>query len=168
LGGAAEVMSQRELGSVLFATVGVFIAATRLPEFVIQPSILTNPEADRSIVVSGLVGTFLAVVLGVLLLLYRNVLARRLFTSQPSAPSSSRDYQAVALSVLGVYFVVRGLAGPVVAFGQVQASSVALLLLGLLLFLGARGLSNLWFALRFAGRSGGERAAQQGDEADRP
>ena len=55
-----------------------------------------------------LISTGVAILLGVGLVVSRDVLARRLFPAD-SQPLVARDTQAVALSVLGVYFVIVGI-----------------------------------------------------------
>ncbi|MDE2149946.1 MAG: hypothetical protein KGJ55_08970, partial [Gammaproteobacteria bacterium] len=105
LGGTTEIMNQSELvsGSVFFAVGGVFIAATRIPDFVTLLSILAASSSgfDRSVAISEVIGNFLGISFGILLFIYRNTLARRLFGTSPSAPMSLRDFQSVAFSVLG-------------------------------------------------------------------
>ncbi len=91
----------------------------------------------------------IAVLLGVGLVLSRDVLARRLFPAD-SQPLVARDTQAVALSVLGAYFLITGICR-LVARGEIEWSAIVQLVLGLSLFLGARGVARLWSFARSAG-----------------
>lgn len=147
-------MNQREFGSVLFAVAGVFIAVTSIPEVIAEIGVIAERRANTSVAVTMLVGSVVSILLGVLLLIYRDALARRLFKNPPSAPISGTNFLAPAFAVLGVYFVVRGLAGPVFFGGQVQYSYVAFLVLGVLLFFGARGISHFWNIIRYSGDHG--------------
>ena len=95
-------MDQRQLASVLFAVVGVLIAASRLPEILFHAGILaqwspanenpTDPVAQRSIALLGLSSSLLAVLIGSGLVLLRNRLADRLFPPE-SGPLGAREFQ---------------------------------------------------------------------------
>lgn len=147
-------MNQREFGSVLFAVAGVFIAITSIPEVIAEIGVVAGSRADISVAVSVLVGSVVNILLGVFLLIYRDALARWLFKSSTSAPISVGNFQAPAFAVLGAYFVVRGLSGPLFFGGQVQYSYVAFLVLGVLLFFGAKGISHFWHIIRYSGGHG--------------
>jgi len=97
-------MSQRQLASVLFAVLGTFIAVTWLPQVFLQVGLLsrlkdstTADEYGRVVSITYLISTGIAVLLGVGLVLSRDVLAGRLFPAD-SQPLVARDTQAVALS----------------------------------------------------------------------
>lgn len=158
-------MSQRQLASVLFATVGVFIAALRLPEIVLgivmmsqwDPVVTDSDPVARWSAVSSL-GVLLATVLiSVELVLLRDRLANRLFPPEASSAGAS-ELQAVAISVLGCYFAVQGLATLSHMWalsGELDWAGLTQLVLGVALFFGSRGLSRLWSLARTAGRSSG-------------
>jgi hypothetical protein len=148
-------MNQRQLASVLFAVVGLFIVAFRLPEIFVQGAMIARWDrmvADpaggvdpRAFLVASTVSHFFAVMLGAGLVIFRERLAGALF-SAAGAPLAARDLHAVGLSVLGAFLVVHSLwalafPGPSRWAGAVQ------LILGAGLFLGARRISALWSAL---------------------
>ena len=152
-------MNQRQLASVLFTAVGVFIAAAHLPGIFIQaaavaPSIpdldgSASPVSQRFMFVWGLLGSLLAVLMAFLLVRFRDRLAERLFP--PATESlSSRELHAVALSVLGSYFVVQGLAH-LAWTGDFNWMGATELVLGVGLFFGAGAFSKLWAFGRAAG-----------------
>ena len=147
-------MDQRNLASVLFAVVGVFVAVSRFPELFVHLALLAQPNpgqgpadpaSQRFVTTAALSGALLAVLIGVALVLLRDRLASRLFPlagHQLGAP----EVQAVALSVLGCYFVVQGL--PQVLWagfgaGELYWPGAIQLLLGAGLFVGSRGPSRL-------------------------
>ena len=156
-------MNQRQLASVLFAVLGVFLAMSWLPQVFFQIGILWQMPAgttgdDYGVAVSTtyLASAGIALLLGVGLVVSRDRLARRLFPGDNQS-LTARDTQAVALSVLGAYFVVVGICR-FIASNQIEWSGIVEFALGLLLFLGARGIARLWTSARTAGVSTGERA----------
>jgi len=132
-------MSQRQLASVLFAVLGVFIAITWLPQLVLSIGVLRagDQAAPGSYAIALLVGAIIAVILAIVLVLIRVPLAEGLF-SHDSAPLAAQDTQLVALSVLGCYFVVASISR-LVGRGRIDWSAVTQLVLGVALFLGPRG-----------------------------
>jgi hypothetical protein len=148
-------MNQRQLASVLFAVVGLFIVLFRLPELFAQVALVAQWDrmvADpvggvdqRAFLVASTVGHLLAVLLGTGLVVFRERLAGVLFPVT-GATLAARDVHAVALSVLGAFLVVhslRALAFP----GPSRWAGAVQLILGAGLFLGARRISALWSAL---------------------
>ena len=95
-------MSQRQFASVLFAVLGVFTTINWLPQVVVAIGLFAQPTRTS---ITNLVGTLLAVLLGIGLVVMREKLAERLFAADPG-PLAARDAQAVALSVLGCYFAI--------------------------------------------------------------
>jgi hypothetical protein len=159
-------MNQRQLASVLFAVVGVFIAASRVPEIFVHIALLSQADptdqASRSsgwpgiASVSAFGATLVAVGVGVSLMLFRDRLAQRLFpVATPSL--ELRGVQTAAFSVLGCYFAVQGLSRILWA-GRFDLGAAIQLTLGVALFVGARGLSNFWLLTR---RSEERRAAER-------
>jgi hypothetical protein len=152
-------MNQRQLASVLFAAIGLFIAASRLPDILVQVAALTSsipatdppasPAGQRLVLTFGLISSIVAVLIGTVLIFLGDRLANRLFPSGYEALTSP-EVQAVAISVLGCYFAVQGLSRMAWA-GYLNWSGVTQLALGVGLFFGARALSKLWSF----GRSGG-------------
>ena len=144
-------MSQRHLASVLFAVLGAFIAITSLPQLVLSIGILKagDQAAPRDYAITLAIGAIITVLLGIVLVLIRVRLAERLFPADPGS-LAARETQAVALSVVGCYFVVTSISR-LVGRGRIDWSAVTQLVLGLGLFLGARGVARFWAA----GRSGG-------------
>ena len=156
-------MTQRQLASVLFAVLGAFIAISWLPQIVVAVGLLTQPIAtttsagDQSgsdaYAVSLLIGTLITVLLGIFLVIARDRVAERLFADSRD-PLAARETQAVALSVLGCYFVIGGISRLVGrGLRPIDWSAVTQLVLGLALFFGARGVARLWAAARTAGVS---------------
>jgi amino acid transporter len=146
-------MNQRELASVLFAVLGVFIAASRGPEIVVHLASLTQADSGQSreagfqtiLSIAALAASVLAVLIGISLVFFRDRMASRLFASGTGQLEASR-IQAVAFSVLGCYFVVHGLARLLnaVRFEQLDWLGIVQLALGVGLFLGANGLARVW------------------------
>lgn len=153
-------MSQRQLASVLFTVLGVFIAINWLPEIVVAIGLFAQPtepngghEANSAYAIPLLIGTLITVLLAITLVVMRERLAARLFAAD-TGPLAARDAQAVALSVLGCYFTIGAIPRlvQVARFGFDSNEWVALaqLVLGVALFFGARGVARLWAAARSA------------------
>lgn len=151
-------MNQRQLATVLIAVIGIFIAAARLPDLLLHASIVvqwdpamedsTSPVPQRSMYIFAFVGLLIAVLIGLLLVALREKISGFLFPS-PSGQIEAPEVQAVALSVLGCYFVVHGIHG-MMTFGAFRWAGAVQALLGLGLFFGARGVAGLWSSLRAA------------------
>ena len=153
-------MSQRQLASVLFAVLGAFIAITSLPQLVLSIGVLAAgvQAAPVGYAIALLIGTTISVILGIVLVLIRVRLAERLFPAD-SGSLAARDTQAVALSVLGCYFVLESVSR-LVGRGRIDWAAVTQFVLGVGLFVGARAVSRFWAAARSAGSSSSdERAA---------
>jgi len=156
-------MNQRQFASVLFAALGVLVGVSELPPLLILVSQvvtasgrgLDSPTGSSPLpmVIMALVGSLAVIGIGAALVMRSDRLAARLFP-QPSQPLAVPEAHAVALSVLGCYFAVEGLSHISRRFGfptpalQFDVARVAQLVLGLMLFFGARGLSGLWGRLR--------------------
>ena len=156
-------MSQRQFASVLFAVIGVFIAINWLPQVVVaiglfaQPTdTRAGPQANSAYATALLIGTLIAVLLAISLVVMRERLAERLFAAD-TGPLTARDAQAVALSVLGCYFAIAAIPRLVrvarFGFGSIEWAALIQLVLGVALFFGARGVARLWVAARSAGFS---------------
>ena len=143
-------MSQRQLASVLFAVLGGFIAITSVPQVVLSIGVLTAgvQAAPVAYAITFLIGTITSVTLGIVLVLVRVRLAERLFPADTGSLAAG-DTQAVALSVLGCYFVIESISR-LVGRGHIEWSAVTQLVLGVGLFLGARGVARLWATVRAA------------------
>jgi hypothetical protein len=143
-------MSQRQLASVLFAVLGAFIAITAVPQIVLSIGILAagDQAAPVAYAITFVIGTIISVILGIVLVVFRVRLAERLFPSN-TASLAAQDTQAVA-SVLGCYFVVASISR-LTGRGRIDWSALTQLVLGVGLFLGARGVARLWAAVRTAG-----------------
>jgi hypothetical protein len=141
-------MSQRQLASVLFAVLGAFIAITWLPQIVLSIGILAAGDkvAPGAYAITYLIGAIIAALLGIVLVLVRVRLAERLFPADTGS-LAARDTQAVALSVLGCYFVIESVSR-LVGRGRFDWAPVTQLVLGVGLFFGARGLARVWAAVR--------------------
>jgi hypothetical protein len=103
-------MDQRQLASVLFAVIGIFIAGSRLPDLLLHASIVAqwdpamqdaaSPVPQFTISIFALVAVLIAVLIGILLVVFRDRLSGFLFSSA-SGRVEAPEVQAVALSVLG-------------------------------------------------------------------
>jgi len=146
-------MSQRQLASVLFAVLGVFIAITWFPQVILSLGMLASGDQVGSVpyAITILIGAIITVLLGIALVLTRIRLAERLFPADTGS-LVARDTQAVALSVLGCYFVIQSVSR-LVGRGRIEWWPLAPLVLGIGLFFGARGLASMWTAVRTAGSS---------------
>ena len=146
-------MSQRQLASVLFAVLGAYIAISWFPQIIVFIGIQTagDQAAPVAYLITPVIGAIIAVLLGIVLVLIRVRLAERLFPAD-TGPLAARDTQAVALSVLGCYFVIESVSR-LVGRGRIDWASVTQLVLGVGLFFGARGVARLWAAGRTAGSS---------------
>lgn len=152
-------MNQRELASVLFAVLGIFIVASRAPEIVIHLASLTQADFARPrgagsqtvLSVAALTASVLTVLMGISLALFRDRIAGRLFPSGTGSLEAPR-IQAVAFSILGCYFVVQGLARflSAVRFEQLDWLGVVQFALGGGLFFGASGLARVWSRINSA------------------
>jgi hypothetical protein len=155
-------MNQRELASVLFAVIGVYIVIARLPDLMIFIGMLAaaNPELEppgsgipqRLIAMFGLVGSLVALLAAGCLIRLRHRLANRLFATGTQALNVP-EVQTVAFSVLGCYFAVQGISRFGWA-GRFDWGAATLLVLGIALFFGASSVSRLWALSRSVGPSG--------------
>ena len=156
-------MNQRQLASVLFAVLGVYVAISWLPQIILGIGVIAQLKAmsprttdgdnaiGQSLAVVG--SAIIAVLLGIILVRMRVRLAERLFPLE-TEPLVARDLQAVALSVLGVYFVIESICR-LVRMAEIEWSAVVQFVLGLGLFLGARAVARF----SSAGGSGGSPSA---------
>jgi hypothetical protein len=161
-------MNQRQLGSVLFAALGAFIAITLVPQIVVAGGLLaqsaglsngaSNQAVPAAYSITLFIGTLIAALLGILLMLLRDRLAERLFSAD-GGPLAAREAQAVALSVLGCYFVIQAISRLVRLLRPIDWSAATQLVLGVGLFLGSRGVARLWAAARTAGSPGPDERA---------
>ncbi len=157
--GWEAVVSQRELASVAFVALGVFIAASRIPDLFFclavlfqSPPAVSSPASQPLLSIVVLIGSLVAIGLGLILVAWRDRLAARLFpgTSELNVGGS----HAVALSVLGCFFAIRGVSRALGA-GGVDWSALTEAALGICLFFGARGVVGVWTAARSAGKPEG-------------
>jgi hypothetical protein len=146
-------MSQRQLASVLFAVLGTFIAISWLPQIIVFIGIQAAGDQDAPVAyaITPVIAAIIAVLLGIVLVLIRVRLAERLFPAD-TGPLAARDTQAVALSVLGCYFVIESVSW-LVRRGRIDWAPITQLVLGVGLFFGARGLARFWAAARSTGSS---------------
>ncbi len=119
----------------------------------------------------------LLILLGIILLVFSNFFARKMFaasttSSTPETELTSKNIQSVAFSIVGVILVVVAIPKLVQVGANIQALAnagdqvptksisagtwaysiglAAQMLVGILLFFGANGLSSLWFLLQKA------------------
>lgn len=164
-------MSRKDLASVLIGVTGLFVIGTRLAEALFYVPFLIDAatwSGDPAVMYAGLLTSVLVLGVGAVLTVFRDPLATWLFRSStpPASATSARDWQAVGFSLVGLYFLIRGIAGVAASWGRSDPQSYAFIILGFAAFLGANGLSNLWQLLRTSGRVVREPAAQQAAEPD--
>jgi uncharacterized membrane protein len=172
-------MSKREIAALALRLLGIYCLVTALPYISALgvPFGTGLPLQER---VGAILGVYVPfgtwIIVGLLLLVYAHHLGRWLVSGESEQPLSerwtSRQIQAIAFSVAGIYllavslpdlcmFVVQAIAAYIAVSGmpkaQVQAvmqqqgahviASLLRTALGLWLFLGAKGWSNLWHRL---------------------
>ena len=158
-------MNQRQLASVLLTVLGIFIAATRLPDLVLHAAMViqSDPTMDeaagpismRAVSWFAIIAILIVVFLSLAMVVLRDRISDRLFSSAPS-PGQTSGIQAVALSVLGLYFVINSIPG-IMWQGGIRWASVFQALLGAGLFFGAHGIAAVWYRLRTVGLAPNER-----------
>jgi len=164
-------MTSRDLAAALFAVLGIYFLGELIPETGLIVFEIFDPDAflQRPHWVQGLLLAAISILqlaLGASLILLRNRIAMRLFPDTPSAgtPIGLTDLQAAAFAVVGAYFVVNSLAAMAYGFARLpvdegigalwprSAGHIARGVLGMALFLGARGTAGAWSLARQAGQ----------------
>jgi len=152
-------MNPRPAAEVAFGVAGLWLMVSRIPDFGLNLALWpVGPDGVLHWV--GVIHFALIVVCGVGLLRFRRALAAWLVpVSEPGVTGPVAGLQAAAFAVVGVVLLTHGLAE---LLGRVAVSllspghipldwlaiAIAQVLIGLLLFLGARGLAHIWRALR--------------------
>ena len=164
-------MSARSIAEVLLAVLGIFFVGSAIPNLTTAIFLLVNDSqaADSPLSLFSLIGSFAAqVATGAALLFFRRHVATGLFRNADGESSLDvASLQAVGFSLLGAYFVVKGVSESArylfiasrdfSSYLTLGSGSAAQIVLGLLLFFGKPGLLSLWRSARNAGR--GSRAA---------
>ena len=157
-------MNPRVAADVALGLAGVWLIVSRIPELGVS-LVFSAVEEDRSVPWFVLVHVGLVIVCGVSLVLLRHRIAAWLVPKPPAdLMPSVGGLQAAAFSVMGVFLLADGLADLLaqltvsisddgVSSIERFAGPVARVLVGLALFLGARGLATTWQTLRTAGLS---------------
>jgi hypothetical protein len=162
LGGA---MNPRNAAEVAFGVAGIWLIVSRMPHILV--SLAFSPADPRGIGRwFGLLHFGLVAGCGLGLLLLRHRLASWLVpVPQPALSGSVPGLQAAAFSVVGLLMAAHGLAEllarlatslPIherVSFLRF-ATPLSQLVVGLAVFVGARGLVSIWQSGRTAGQSG--------------
>src|SRR5262245_34033027 len=165
-------MSSRELAAALFGVLGIWVLGASISSALA----LILAYRTNAATIAPLYPPFWSLILiamrygwdvtfGATLLLLRNRIAAHLFPepSQPGAPIGVSDLQVALFSVVGLGLVISSLG--TVTYGLVQsfsdrgiaalwpdsAQAIAEGVLGIALFLGARGLAGVWSLARRAG-----------------
>jgi hypothetical protein len=152
-------MSSRSATEVALGVAGIWLMVSRIPEF--GTSLALWPVGpDGTLHWVGVIHFTLVVGCGLGLLSLRRSIAARLVPGEESDLTGSvSGLQAAAFAVIGVVLVARGLADVlgrlVMAIsysGPISVSwfapGVAQVIVGLALFLGARGLVTVWHSIR--------------------
>jgi len=161
-------MNARSAAEVALGVAGIWLMVNRIPEFGLNLALWpVGPDGVLHWV--GVIHFALVAICGVGLLLFRRRLAAWLVPMpDPSVTGPVPGLQAAAFSVVGVVLLGYGLAD---LLGRLAVSlwspgripldwlaiGIARIAVGLVLFLGARGLARIWRALR------GERGYQEPD-----
>jgi hypothetical protein len=160
-------MTMREIGTVLCSVAGLLVIALRLDEAILQVVLAAtgarHGQGSPLDVLLVLV-SFLPIVLGALLVRFRERIAAHLFRSAPERPSAftlRSLHQALQFAV-GLYLLAHGLALSASAVVRAYRTDESLfadfflyaylaeIVLGLLLCLGSQGLSGTLELLRNA------------------
>jgi hypothetical protein len=154
-------MNPRSVAEVAFGVAGVWLMVSRIPDFGLNLALWpVGPDGVLHWV--GVIHFALVVICGIGLLRFRRALAGWLVPMpEPDAGDSVAGLQAAAFSIVGVVLLAQGLAELLgrlaVSLGSPGhiplnwlAIAMAQIAVGLLLFLGARGLAQIWRALRRA------------------
>jgi hypothetical protein len=157
-------MNPRTAAEVAFGVAGIWLIVSRIPDILLT---LAFSPAEPGGVVRwfGLLHFGLVAECGLGLLLLRHRLAARLVPMPQTALAGSvPDLQAAAFSVVGLLMAAHGLAELLARL--VMSTSIAerssfwrlatplvQLVVGLAVFVGARGLVTIWRSVRSAGQS---------------
>ncbi|MFL5449858.1 MAG: hypothetical protein ACJ8A6_09155 [Gemmatimonadales bacterium] len=160
-------MNPRSAAEVAFGVAGIWLMVSRIPDFGLNLALWpVGPDGVLHWV--GVIHFALVVICGAGLLRFRRVLAAWLVPmADPDVVGPVAGLQAAAFSIVGVVLLARGLAELLgrlaVSLGSPGhipldwlAISIAQITIGLLLFLGARGLAQIWRGLRERGSAGTE------------
>jgi hypothetical protein len=161
-----DQLTSRELSEVLFAAAGIWYLAEAIATIPFVVATVASPVASgdpdaflQTVAVASHLVTYL--IIAGALLFGRSAIARWLFPRTGAMSSGTLDWQPAALAVVGAYFFVEGLAAavPLLLSGgaewQFGLSGIVEAALGIGLFLGAHGISNVWNRARNAGRKPG-------------
>lgn len=166
-------MSSRELAAALLGVFGIYLLATCVPS-TLTFILYHRPDPDQILQPRSwywarvlLIAIFFAwqFAFGATLILLRKRIAAVLLPepSQPRAQIDVSDLQTALFAVVGLFFVVRSLNTLIFDFYQLSpdqgiaalwpdsAESIAGCVLGMALFLGARGVAGAWLLARQAG-----------------
>jgi hypothetical protein len=166
-------LSSRELAAALLGVLGIYLLGQSIT-FTLSFILYHQPDSDQLLqprwwywVRILMIAIFFAwqFTFGAALVLLRNRIAALLCPepSQPGAPIGVSDVQAALFAVLGLGFVVRSVNNLIYDFTQLSADqgitalwpdsaeSIAGGVLGIALFLGARGIAGAWSLARQAG-----------------
>jgi hypothetical protein len=162
-------MNPRSAAEVAFGVAGIWLMVSRIPDFGLNLALWpVGPDGVLHWV--GVIHFALVAICGVGLLRFRRTLAAWLVPMpEPDVSGPVPGLQAAAFAIVGVVLLAHGLAE---LLGRLAVSlwypghipldwlaiAIAQIAVGLLLFLGARGLAQLWRALRGT-RTGADREA---------
>ena len=162
-------MNQRNATEVCLLVAGVYLCASSVPLgviYVVSAAAITESSTMARQFPGarwlGSIGYVATAASGLALVFFRKRLAKRLTSDGPNgdADAGVSGVQAAAISVLGIYFFSGGLTGVVqevaLAFlwprryGGIEQAvrPITEMVVGLLLFLGSRGLVTLWIRLQ--------------------
>jgi hypothetical protein len=158
-------MSPRTAAEIAFGVLGVYLLAGSIPQAIVSVGVvLREQNPDPVMVWMGAIGTALIAAFGAAIVAWRRSLAQRLApNSQDQVPEAgTKMTYAAAISVVGVYFIAMGLSAllrellrslPRSNYSALLsidswAEPIAVSAMGAALFLGSRGIANVWRAAR--------------------
>jgi hypothetical protein len=159
-------MTSTQLLRVLLTALGIYFIGFALPSLIFAVSFFTgsaSPTEHESLSMwLGVVAPTISILFGACLVAFRDAMVSRLEPGSIGHPPTSENgsLHVVGISIVGVFFAVRGAAdiGSAVVLGLFYrsmpdfdtglAAAVVHFLLGLAVFLGAPGVVGLWHALR--------------------
>jgi hypothetical protein len=168
-----QALSSRELAAALLGVVGVYLLGEPI-SYTLTWILFNPPDSNQILQLQRpywlqllMVAVFFAWLLafGAALVLNRNRIASLLYPepSQPRTRIGVADLQTAAFAVIGLVFFVNSSATLIYDFTQLapdqgisglwprSAESIAKVVLGIALFLGARGIAGAWLLARQAG-----------------
>ena len=148
-----------DLGEFVFAAIGVYVLVGMV--FPLESMVLAattdfgDVDSERITIRFGAIDALTRLLFGVGLILARRPLSRRLASDAQLPCLARQDILSLLLAAIGAWLCLRGASATAQqlandAAWQNVVGGATLFVLGAALFLGARGVANLWEQLREA------------------